>query len=180
MWDVKLPQRCLSDLIYLAAAVWDLSFTQSWVTFGWISSSTYCIVSGTLTPGASFFFSLLKDPQCDCDPVRWLCGLVPPPCWDDWARLSLTHCETFPVRLPRTAFTHRLSLNTTPCAKMGNAGVHKEKPLQWRVSCVPEYIYQTNMATGNHNRELWWKFSALQTQHTFTTHTLELCASHIQ
>ncbi len=126
VWNVKLPQLCLSDVIYLAAAVWDESFTQSWVTFGG-SPPTYCTGWGTETSGLrSLVFFLLKDPQCDCDPVRMLCGLVPR--WDDWARLSLTHCETFPVRLPRTAFTHQLSLNTRPCAQMGNAATHKKKP----------------------------------------------------
>lgn len=64
---------------------------------------TYSTVwrEGNAQPHFLFFF-LNKDPQCDCDPVRMLCG--PVPCWDDWVRLSLTHCETVPVRLAEDSF----------------------------------------------------------------------------
>lgn len=34
---------------------------------------------------------------------------------------------------------------------MGNAATH-EKPLQWRVSCVPAAIYYANIVTEYHNK----------------------------
>lgn len=71
------------------------------------------------------------------------------------ARLSLTHCETFPVL--REAFTYQLRLNTRPFAEMGNAAEHKKTPLQWRASCVLLSIYYTNIVTrkGNKKKRVW-------------------------
>lgn len=97
-----------------------------------------------------FFSSSQRSPKCDTDPVcRFMWSR--PPRWDDWASLSLTHCETFPLWLQSTAFTQPKYQTMCPNGKCRHTW---KKPLQWRASFVPVSIYYTNMATQYHIKRL--------------------------
>lgn len=148
---------CLSDLIYLVALVMDFFF---------LTHSSRCKQSQesdlleNLLPTVLvetwdlyflwFFSSSQRSPKCDTDPVcRFMWSR--PPRWDDWASLSLTHCETFPLWLQSTAFTQPKYQTMCPNGKCRHTW---KKPLQWRASFVPVSIYYTNMATQYHIKRL--------------------------